>query len=29
LEGNIAHTTVKATAHDLPGNNHMLLAQNN
>ena len=29
LEGNIADTTVKATAHDLPGNNHMLLWQNN
>ena len=29
LEGNISDTTVKATAHDLPGNNHMLLWQNN
>lgn len=29
LEGNILDTTVKATAHDLPGNNHMLLWQNN
>jgi hypothetical protein len=29
LEGNIADTTVKATAHDLPGNNRILLSQGN
>lgn len=29
VEGNPSSATVKATAHDLPGNNHMLLWQNN